>query len=75
MERLRTLDLAKAPGVAETIDWTQALVALGQLELDADIVDSTLGSVLKYHEDLSACATTACSSCSRRPARPPRRAG
>jgi MoxR-like ATPase len=52
VERLRTLDLAKAPGVAETIDWTQALVALGQLELDADIVDSTLGSVLKYHEDL-----------------------
>jgi hypothetical protein len=49
---LRTMDLAKSPGVAETIDWTQALVALGQLELDADIVDSTLGSVLKYHEDL-----------------------
>ena len=52
VERLRTMDLAKSPGVAETIDWTQALVALGQLELDADIVDSTLGSVLKYHEDL-----------------------
>jgi MoxR-like ATPase len=49
---LRELDLAKAPGVAETIDWTQALVALGQSELDADIVDATLGSVLKYHEDL-----------------------
>jgi MoxR-like ATPase len=52
VERLRTLDLAKAPGVAETLDWTQALVALGQTELDADVVDSTLGSVLKYHEDL-----------------------
>ena len=49
---LRTLDLAKAPGVAETIDWAQALVALGQSELDADVVDATLGAVLKYHEDL-----------------------
>ena len=52
VERLRTLDLAKAPGVAETLDWTQALVALGQSELDAEVVDATLGSVLKYHEDL-----------------------
>ena len=52
VERLRTLDLAKQPGVAETLDWTQALVALGQTELDADVVDSTLGSVLKYYEDL-----------------------
>ena len=49
---LRTLDLAKPPGVAETIDWAQALVALGQQELEADIVDATLGAVLKYHEDL-----------------------
>ena len=51
VERLRTLDLAKPPGVAETIDWTQALAALGQRELDAGLVESTLGSVLKYHED------------------------
>jgi len=50
--RLRELDLAKAPGVAETIDWTQALLALGQEELDAEVVDATLGSVLKYHEDV-----------------------
>ena len=49
---LRGLDLAKAPGVAETIDWTQALLALGQEELDAEVVDATLGSVLKYHEDV-----------------------
>ena len=46
------LDLAKSPGVAETIDWTQALIALGQEELDAEVVDATLGSVLKYHEDV-----------------------
>src|SRR3954454_3864139 len=50
--RLRDLDLAKAPGVAETIDWTQALLALGQQELEAEVVDATLGSVLKYHEDV-----------------------
>jgi MoxR-like ATPase len=50
--RLRELDLAKAPGVAETIDWTQALLALGQEELEAEVVEATLGSVLKYHEDV-----------------------
>jgi hypothetical protein len=38
--------------VAETIDWTQALLALGQQELEAGVVDATLGSVLKYHEDV-----------------------
>jgi MoxR-like ATPase len=48
---LRGLDLAKPPGVAETIDWAQALAALGRQELDADVVEETLGSVLKYHED------------------------
>ena len=50
---LRTLDLAKVPGVAETIDWTQALAALGEEELEAGLVDATLGAVLKYHEDLA----------------------
>ena len=49
---LRGLDLAKPPGVAETIDWAQALAALGRQDLDAEIVEQTLGSVLKYHEDL-----------------------
>jgi MoxR-like ATPase len=48
---LRALDLAKPPGVAETIDWAQALAALGRQELDAEVVEETLGSVLKYHED------------------------
>ncbi len=52
VELLRRSDLAKVPGVAETIDWAQALVALGQEELEAGVVDATLGSVLKYHEDL-----------------------
>jgi MoxR-like ATPase len=51
---LRGLDLAKPPGVAETIDWTRALAALGREELDAATVEATLGSVLKYHEDVEA---------------------
>jgi MoxR-like ATPase len=48
---LRQMDLAKAPGVAETIDWAHALAALGAEELDAEVVEQTLGSVLKYYED------------------------
>ena len=51
---LRGLDLAKPPGVAETIDWAHALAALGRQELDAQVVQETLGSVLKYREDLEA---------------------
>ncbi|MGI8421025.1 MAG: AAA family ATPase [Gaiellaceae bacterium] len=51
---LRELDLAKPPGLAETIDWARALAALGQEELDAETVEATLGSVLKYHEDFQA---------------------
>jgi MoxR-like ATPase len=51
---LRGLDLAKPPGVAETIDWAMALDALGRRELDAEVVQQTLGSVLKYHEDIEA---------------------
>ena len=54
VQGLRRLDLEKPPGVAETIDWAQALAALGSYELDPDVVESTLGSVLKHHEDLQA---------------------
>ena len=46
VQKLRTLDLFKLPGVAESIDWTQALMALDQLELDPETVDSTLGVLL-----------------------------
>ncbi len=52
VHELRTFDLTKQPGIAETIDWTQALLALGQEEIDAGVVDLTLGSVLKFHEDI-----------------------
>jgi MoxR-like ATPase len=52
VHEIRALDLTKQPGIAETIDWTQALLALGQQELQADVVDLTLGSVLTFHEDI-----------------------
>jgi MoxR-like ATPase len=54
VRELRGLDLAKPPGVAETIDWAMALNALGRKELDAEVVQQTLGSVLKYREDIDA---------------------
>ena len=53
VQALRRLDLAKPPGVAEAIDWAQALDALGHEELDTAAVEATLGAVVKYHEDLS----------------------
>src|SRR3712207_5681013 len=59
VQGLRQLDLAKPPGVAETIDWAHALAALGREELDAQVVEQTLGSVLKYHEDFELVRDTA----------------
>ncbi|WP_030144974.1 AAA family ATPase [Spirillospora albida] len=50
-QRLRERDLLKPPGVAETIDWTEALVALGARDLDPGTAAVTLGAVLKYRED------------------------
>jgi MoxR-like ATPase len=51
VERLRGMDLYKPPGVAETIDWAQALAALSRPGLDESTVVATLGTVLKYRED------------------------
>ena len=51
VEGLRSLNLYKPPGVAETIDWAQALAALGVARLDEATVAATLGAVLKYRED------------------------
>ena len=51
VEALRGLNLYKPPGVAETIDWAQALAAIGVSELDERSVLATLGTVLKYRED------------------------
>jgi MoxR-like ATPase len=50
--RLRSTDLTKVPGVAETLDWAAALLALGARELAPDLVDETLGVLLKYEEDV-----------------------
>jgi MoxR-like ATPase len=52
IQELRKMDLYKLPGVAETLDWTTALVALDQHALDPVIVDETLGAVLKYQDDV-----------------------
>jgi MoxR-like ATPase len=52
IQALREIDLYKLPGVAETLDWTTALVALDQTALDPVIVDETLGAVLKYQDDV-----------------------
>jgi MoxR-like ATPase len=52
VQRMRTLDLFKSPGVAETIDWTNALVALNTLQLDPASVQDTLGVLLKHQDDL-----------------------
>jgi MoxR-like ATPase len=53
VQRLRGMDLFKAPGVAETIDWSRALVELDQIALDAEVVDNTLGALLKYQDDIA----------------------
>ena len=53
MQTLRGMELFKAPGIAETLDWSQALLALGAKELDHDTVDATLGVILKYQDDIS----------------------
>ena len=52
IQELRQADLYKVPGVAETLDWTAALVALDQQALEPGIVDETLGVILKYQDDV-----------------------
>jgi MoxR-like ATPase len=51
VRRLREQDLLKPPGVAESLDWTRALLELGTQEFDLDLAAASLGAVLKYHED------------------------
>jgi MoxR-like ATPase len=53
VNRLREMDLAKPPGVAETIDWARTLDFLGESGLTAEIADVTLGSVVKDRDDLA----------------------
>ncbi|HIM56259.1 MAG TPA: MoxR family ATPase [Candidatus Latescibacteria bacterium] len=53
VQRLRQEDLFKLPGLAESIDWTRALITLGRSSLDGDVVNDTLGVLLKYKDDLA----------------------
>ena len=53
VQRLRAKDLFKLPGVAETLDWMQALLVLERRELDLGTVDATLGVLLKYEDDIA----------------------
>ncbi|MCR4266260.1 MoxR family ATPase [Nitratireductor sp. ZSWI3] len=53
VQKLREIDLFKAPGVAETIDWATALTALGQEALEAGTVADTMGVLLKYQDDIA----------------------
>ncbi|TMH69805.1 MAG: MoxR family ATPase [Betaproteobacteria bacterium] len=52
-QRLRSMDLFKAPGIAETLDWAEALLALDRIALDPQTVADTLGVLLKYQDDLA----------------------
>lgn len=53
VQRLRTEDLFKRPGVAETIDWAKCLVALDAIQLDPETISDTLGALLKYQDDIA----------------------
>ncbi len=53
VQKIRSLDLFKLPGVAETIDWAQALTQLDRLTLDPDTINDTLGTLLKYQDDIA----------------------
>jgi MoxR-like ATPase len=52
VQKLRKMDLFKSPGVAETIDWSTALTQLDKLALDPDVINDTLGVLLKYQDDI-----------------------
>ena len=53
-QRLRSMDLFKAPGIAETLDWAEALITLDRVALDPQTVADTLGVLLKYQDDVGA---------------------
>jgi MoxR-like ATPase len=56
VQKLRASDLFKLPGVAETLDWAQAILALDKVALDPDTVNATLGVLLKYQDDIEKTA-------------------
>ncbi len=53
VQELRAMDLYKLPGVSETLDWSTALVTLSETELNPALVDNTLGTLLKYQDDIA----------------------
>ncbi len=53
VQKLRAEDLFKQPGIAETLDWAEALVQLDRVALDNELVDDTLGALLKYQDDIA----------------------
>lgn len=53
VQRLRQIDLYKLPGIAETIEWTRALMQLDALVLDPEVIQNTLGVLLKYQDDIA----------------------
>jgi MoxR-like ATPase len=61
-QRLRQADLLKPPGVAESLDWAEALTVLATDDFTAEAASATLGSVLKYHEDLERVRQTGIAS-------------
>jgi MoxR-like ATPase len=54
VQEMRRMDLFKAPGVAETLDWTSAVIALDQRALSLQVIADTLGVILKYQDDIKA---------------------
>jgi hypothetical protein len=52
VQHLRTEDLFKKPGVAETIDWAKCLLALDVIELSPQVIADTVGAILKYQDDI-----------------------
>ena len=53
VQKLRAMDLFKLPGIAETIDWANAMVELNRVSLDPEVVNDTLGALLKYQDDVA----------------------
>lgn len=53
VQKLRSMDLFKLPGIAETIDWANAMVELNRVSLDPNVVNDTLGALLKYQDDVA----------------------
>ena len=56
VQKLRSEDLFKKPGVAETIDWAKCLVALDSIQLSPEVIADTLGAILKYQDDIQKIA-------------------